>query len=86
LGWLPGGKPKPYKACGFPNFHKNHAIHCLHVHNRLKIEYHQTADQISHLFNLLPQSKPTSKKKIEFWKNIWPTLCMILAEIDAHQH
>ncbi|KAG2224393.1 hypothetical protein INT45_002932 [Circinella minor] len=86
LGWLPGGKIKACQTCGFENFHKNHAISCLNIHKRLEIPYHITSDPISHLLNQLPQSKPTSHKKINFWKNIWPTICTILVEIDAHQH
>ncbi|KAG2218917.1 hypothetical protein INT45_008154 [Circinella minor] len=51
------------------------ATKCLFLMNELEKKLNATTG-----------SKPTSKKKIEFWKNIWPTLCMILAEIDAHQH
>ncbi|KAI7855585.1 hypothetical protein BDC45DRAFT_438578 [Circinella umbellata] len=70
LGWLPGGKPKPCKTCGFPNFHKNHAIHCLHIHNRLQIEYNKTADPISYLFSLLPNQY--RKRKLNFGRIYGP--------------
>ncbi|KAI7858118.1 hypothetical protein BDC45DRAFT_412646, partial [Circinella umbellata] len=86
LGWLPGGKVKSCKTCGFANFHKKHALSCLNVHDRLNIQDHNITDPISHLLNQLPQSKPTSLKKIEFWKRKWPTICALLAMIDAHQH
>ncbi|KAI7858487.1 hypothetical protein BDC45DRAFT_531679 [Circinella umbellata] len=77
---------KSCKTCGFANFHKKHAISYLNVHHRRDIHDHNIADPISHLFNQLPQSKPTSPKKIEFWEHNWPTIWELLAIIDAHQH
>lgn len=32
LGWLPGGKPKPYPRYSHQRLTKTHSIHCLNRH------------------------------------------------------
>ena len=46
----------------------------------------QTPDPISYILNKLPKSKPTSPHRINFLISVWPAICMLLAELDEHQH
>ncbi|KAI7860846.1 hypothetical protein BDC45DRAFT_420592, partial [Circinella umbellata] len=64
---------------------KKHAIQCLHIHHRLKVAG-QHDDPISHIFNQLPKRRPTSTRKKQYLSTIWPTVCKILAELDAYNH
>ncbi|KAI7854137.1 hypothetical protein BDC45DRAFT_130241 [Circinella umbellata] len=56
------------------------------MHYRLHITPQQSSDPVSFILNKLPKSAPTSTRRINFLKTVWPIICTILAELDAHQH
>ncbi|KAI7847963.1 hypothetical protein BDC45DRAFT_524753 [Circinella umbellata] len=86
IGWLPGGKPKTCMTCLSSHFTKQHSIQCLQMHKRLKIHISKTDDSLSYILNRLPKSKPSSASRIQWLQVLWPIVCTIVAELDAHQH
>lgn len=86
IGWLPGGKPR---AC--PRCHEQkgttrpHLIKCINMHIRLEIHY-SIEDPISWIFNHLPKSRPRKTTIRHYWQSIWPTVCLILDELEHIQH
>lgn len=85
LGWLPGGGLKSYQNCPNTLFTRKHALYCLPMHRRLKVSS-QHDDSLSYTLSQLPKSKPTSPRRIQYLKNIWPIVCKILAELDAYHN
>ncbi|KAI7858274.1 hypothetical protein BDC45DRAFT_499241 [Circinella umbellata] len=86
IGWLPGGKHKTCLTCQSHTFTKHHAIQCLQMHRRLNLNSNRTDDPLSFILNNIPKSKPKSPRRIQYLKRIWPIVCQILSELDAHQH
>ena len=42
---------------------------------------------ISYILDKLSKSKPTSpQQRINFLTSVWPTICILLSELDGHQH
>ncbi|KAI9493503.1 hypothetical protein BDB00DRAFT_823336 [Zychaea mexicana] len=55
------------------------------MHARLHTAPPQTTDPLSSFLNQLPQSKPTPVRRIQQLQTAWLVVCIILAELDAHQ-
>ncbi|KAI7849822.1 hypothetical protein BDC45DRAFT_411889, partial [Circinella umbellata] len=66
-------------------FIKKQAIQCLRIHHRLKIAGHHD-DPISQILDQIPKRRSTSTMKKQYLSTIWPTVCKILAELDAYHH
>ncbi|KAI7860290.1 hypothetical protein BDC45DRAFT_454605, partial [Circinella umbellata] len=54
------------------------------MHYRLHITTQQSSDPLSFILNKLPKSAPTSTRRINFLKTVWPIICTILAELYVH--
>ncbi|KAI9278745.1 hypothetical protein BDA99DRAFT_600352 [Phascolomyces articulosus] len=52
---------------------------------KLRVSQQTHDDPFSYVINKLPKSKPTSRR-IQYLTDIWPIICKILAELDAHHH
>jgi hypothetical protein len=85
LGWLPGGKPKPCPRHPGLTLSKSHAIHCLHMHQRLFMP-DSVADPISFLLNQLPTHPPSSPRLFSKWHIRRPSICHILYDLDYLFH
>lgn len=86
IGWLPGGKPKPCPRCREQKGTvRNHLIHCLNMHARLKISNH-IEDPLSWILNRLPKTRPRRSNTRHYWCSIWPAVCLILDDLENIQH
>ncbi|KAI8984774.1 hypothetical protein BDF20DRAFT_408413 [Mycotypha africana] len=86
LGWLPNNYSTSCLWHPTRTLTKAHVIDCIKIHNRLQLP-HTISDPIFFLLNLLPTS-PSRQHKIRChaWTLRWPTLQLILFEVDYLQH
>ena len=87
LGWMPNGRPDvTCNNCNNQNhLSRQHVIHCLHAHIRLKVPY-VVIDPISFKLNTLPTNWPQNPNQRRYWINLWNQLTQLMFDIDALCH
>ncbi|KAI9485897.1 MAG: hypothetical protein EXX96DRAFT_546942 [Benjaminiella poitrasii] len=64
---------------------RRHAVICLQLHRRLQMP-ETIENPLSFLLNQLPTKKPVSSHSVSPWHIRWPSICLILDELDQLQY
>ncbi|KAI9470611.1 MAG: hypothetical protein EXX96DRAFT_490702, partial [Benjaminiella poitrasii] len=85
LGWLPNGYSTYCPTHPSQRLTRPRAIICLQMHRRLQMP-ETIDDPLSFLLSQLPTKKPVSSRSVSTWHIRWPSICLILHELDQLQH